>query len=84
MVRCNQLGRNTVRGGTYLAAGHCRPGRELRIDVTGVVARVDKKQRAGVRFTYIGTRELQVIRDLIGRDDDERTDDKNERTVNRI
>lgn len=49
------------------------PGRELRIEVTGVVARVDEKQRAGVRFTHIGTRELQLIRDLIGSDGAENT-----------
>jgi uncharacterized protein (TIGR02266 family) len=47
------------------------PGREPRIDVTGVVARVDEKQRAGVRFTQIGTRELQLIRELIGSNDEE-------------
>jgi len=45
------------------------PGRELRIDTTGVVARVDDRQRIGVQFTQIGGRELQLIRDLIGSDD---------------
>jgi len=75
-----EVGR-TLLPGTAVRLSFRLPGRELRIDVTGVVARVDEKQRAGVRFTYIGTRELQLIRDLIGRDDDERTDEKNERTV---
>jgi len=49
------------------------PGRELRIEVTGVVARVDDKQRAGIHFTHIGARELQLIRDLIGSEEDETT-----------
>ena len=53
------------------------PGRELRIDVTGVVVRVDEKQRAGVRFTHVGSRELQLIRDLIGSDDGESTQAQN-------
>ena len=53
------------------------PGRQLKIDVTGVVARVDEKQRAGVRFTHIGTRELQLIRDLIGSDESESTPAQN-------
>jgi uncharacterized protein (TIGR02266 family) len=57
--------------GTAVRLSFRLPGRELRIDVTGVVARVDEKQRAGVRFTHIGSRELQLIRDLIGSDDDE-------------
>lgn len=47
------------------------PGRQLRIDTTGVVARVDDLHRIGVRFTHIGGRELQLIRDLIGSDDSE-------------
>jgi hypothetical protein len=38
-----------------------------------VVARVDDKQRAGIHFTHIGARELQLIRDLIGSEEDERT-----------
>jgi len=46
------------------------PGRELRIEVTGVVARVDDKQRAGIRFAHIGARELH---DLIGSEEDEST-----------
>jgi len=41
--------------------------------VTGVVARVDDKQRAGIHFTHIGARELQLIRDLIGSEEDETT-----------
>jgi len=49
--------------------------------VTGVVARVDEKQRAGVRFTHIGTRELQLIRDLIGSDDAESTEAVNRPTI---
>ena len=49
------------------------PGRELRIEVTGVVVRVDDKRRAGIRFTHIGARELQLIRDLIGSEEDEST-----------
>jgi CheY-like chemotaxis protein len=45
------------------------PGRELRIDTTAVVVRVDNLQRIGVRFSQIDGRELQLIRDLIGSDD---------------
>ena len=45
------------------------PGRDLRIDTNGVVARVDDRQRIGVQFTRIGARELDLIRDLIGSDD---------------
>ena len=45
------------------------PGRDLRIDANGVVARVDDRQRIGVQFTQIGARELDLIRDLIGSDD---------------
>jgi uncharacterized protein (TIGR02266 family) len=60
--------------GTAVRLSFRLPGRELRIDVTGVVAKVDEKQRAGVHFTHIGTRELQLIRDLIGTDDAESTD----------
>jgi uncharacterized protein (TIGR02266 family) len=60
--------------GTAVRLSFRLPGRELRIDVAGVVARVDEKQRAGVRFTQLGTRELQLIRDLIGSDDSESND----------
>ena len=45
------------------------PGRDLKIDSNGVVARVDDRQRIGVQFTQIGGRELELIRDLIGSDD---------------
>lgn len=60
--------------GTAVRLSFRLPGRELRIDVAGVVARVDEQQRAGVRFTQLGTRELQLIRDLIGSDDSESND----------
>jgi len=66
--------------GTAVRLSFRLPGRELRIDVTGVVARVDKKQRAGVRFTHIGSRELQLIRDLIGSDESEGTPAQNRLT----
>ena len=45
------------------------PGRDLKIDTNGVVARVDDRQRIGVQFKQIGARELELIRDLIGSDD---------------
>jgi hypothetical protein len=38
-----------------------------------VVVRVDDKQRAGIHFTHIGARELQLIRDLLGSEEDETT-----------
>jgi uncharacterized protein (TIGR02266 family) len=57
--------------GTAVRLSFRLPGRELRIDVTGVVARFDDKQRAGVRFTHIGSRELQIIQELVGSDDQE-------------
>jgi CheY-like chemotaxis protein len=47
------------------------PGSQLRIHVIGVVARIDEQQRAGIRFTQIGSRELDLIRGLIGSDGDE-------------
>ena len=63
-----------LSSGTNVQLSFTLPGQQLKIDARGVVARVDQKQRAGVRFTRIGTRELQQIRDLIGRDDDENTE----------
>jgi len=74
-----EVGR-TLLPGTAVRLSFRLPGRELRIEVTGVVARVDEKQRAGVRFTHIGTRELQLIRDLIGSDDAESTEAGNRPT----
>jgi len=50
------------------------PGGQSRIDVTGIIARMDEQQRAGVRFTQVGSKELQLIRDLIGSDDSENTE----------
>ncbi len=67
-----EVGRS-LSPGTTVRLSFRLPGRELRIEVTGVVARVDEKHRAGVRFTHIGARELQLIRDLIGSDDSEST-----------
>jgi uncharacterized protein (TIGR02266 family) len=64
----------SLSAGTTVRLSFRLPGRELRIDVTGVVVRVDEKQRAGVRFTHIGARELQLIRELLGSNDDESTD----------
>ena len=64
-----EVGRSLVPG-TTVRLSFRLPGRELRIDVTGVVVRVDEKQRAGVRFTHIGARELQLIRDLLGSNDE--------------
>ena len=46
------------------------PGVQSRIDITGIVVRLDDQRRAGVRFTHIGSRELELIRDLLGSDDD--------------
>ncbi len=74
-----EVGRS-LSPGTAVRLSFRLPGRELRIDVTGVVARVDKKQRAGVRFTHIGSRELQLIRDLIGSDESEGTPAQNRLT----
>ena len=68
-----EVGRSLLPG-TAVRLSFRLPGRELRIDVTGVVARVDEKLRAGVRFTQIGNRELQMIRDLLGNNEDEITD----------
>ena len=67
-----EVGRS-LSPGTTVRLSFRLPGRELRIEVTGVVARVDEKHRAGVRFTHIAARELQLIRDLIGSDDSEST-----------
>ncbi len=75
-----EVGRS-LSPGTAVRLSFRLPGRELRIDVTGVVARVDEKQRAGVRFTHVGTRELQLIRDLIGSDDADSTDAENRPTT---
>jgi len=55
------------------------PGREFKIDVTGVVVRVDDKQRAGVRFTHIGDKELQLVRDLINTEDQDSTNTESSR-----
>jgi uncharacterized protein (TIGR02266 family) len=74
-----EVGRN-LSPGTSVRLSFRLPGRELIIEVTGVVARVDDKQRAGVRFTRIGARELQLIRDLIGSDDGERMEAGNRPT----
>ena len=71
-----EVGRS-LSPGTTVRLSFRLPGRELRIEVTGVVARVDEKHRAGVRFNHIGARELQLIRDLIGSDDNERTNTSN-------
>ncbi len=68
-----EVGRS-LSPGTTVRLSFRLPGQELRIDVTGVVARVDEKQRVGVRFTHIGTRELQLIRELLG-SNDESTDE---------
>ena len=76
-----EVGR-TLLPGTAVRLSFRLPGRELRIDVTGVVARIDERQRAGVRFTHVGSRELQLIRDLIGSDDDaESTEAVNRPTI---
>ena len=75
-----EVGR-TLSLGTSVRLSFRLPGRELRIDVTGVVARIDERQRAGVRFTHVGSRELQLIRDLIGSDDAESTEAVNRPTI---
>ncbi len=75
-----EVGRS-LSPGTTVRLSFRLPGRELRIDVTGVVARIDEKQRAGVRFTHLGSRELQLIRDLIGSDDAESTEAVNRPTI---
>jgi CheY-like chemotaxis protein len=56
------------------------PGSQLRIEVTGIVARIDEQQRAAARFTRIGSRELRLIRDLIGSDGDQGAETGNRRT----
>lgn len=66
--------------GDLAARRNCDPGGELRIDVTGIVVRVDEKQRAAVRFTHVSSRELQLIRDLIGVDESESTQAQNRLT----
>ena len=75
-----EVGRS-LSPGTTVRLSFRLPGRELRIDVTGVVARIDERQRAGVRFTHVGSRELQLIRDLIGSDDAESTEAVNRPTI---
>jgi len=75
-----EVGRS-LSPGTTVRLSFRLPGRELRIDVTGVVARIDERQRAGVRFTHLGSRELQLIRDLIGSDDAESTEAVNRPTI---
>jgi CheY-like chemotaxis protein len=47
------------------------PGSQLKIEVTGIVTRIDAQHRAAARFTRIGSRELQIIRDLIASDGDD-------------
>jgi uncharacterized protein (TIGR02266 family) len=74
-----EVGRS-LSPGTPVRLSFRLPGRELRFEVTGIVARLDEKKRAGVRFTHIGTRELQLIRDLLGSDEDENTKLKISRT----
>jgi CheY-like chemotaxis protein len=68
-----ELGRR-IESGTAVRVSFRLPGRPLKIDATGVVARVDEKLRAGVRFSQIGTRELQAIRDLVMQEDNENVD----------
>ncbi len=75
-----EVGRS-LSPGTTVRLSFRLPGRELRIDVTGVVARIDERQRTGVRFTHVGSRELQLIRDLIGSDDAESTEAVNRPTI---
>jgi CheY-like chemotaxis protein len=64
------LGRR-VESGTAVRVSFRLPGRNLKVDASGVVARVDEKLRAGVRFLQIGPRELQAIRDLVMQEDNE-------------
>jgi len=64
-----EVGRSLPVGATMRLSFRL-PGRELKIDVTGVMVRVDDKQRAGIRFTHIGAKELQLIRDLIGTEEE--------------
>lgn len=68
-----EVGR-TLAPGTPIRLLFRLPGRELKIDVTGTVARLDEKLRAGIRFTHIGTSELQMIRELMGSDESEVVD----------
>ena len=68
-----EVGR-TLAPGIPIRLSFRLPGREMKIEVTGTVARVDEKQRAGVRFTHIGAAELQLIRDLMGSDESEVVD----------
>ncbi len=57
--------------GTPVRLTFLLPRGQSRIDVTGIVARIDDRQRAGIRFTQVGSKELQFIRELIGGDDSE-------------
>jgi uncharacterized protein (TIGR02266 family) len=66
--------------GTPVRLSFRLPGRELKFEVTGIVARLDEKKRAGVRFTHIGTRELQLIRDLMGSEESEDARSRNRST----
>jgi CheY-like chemotaxis protein len=67
------LGRR-VESGTAVRVSFRLPGRNLKVDAGGVVARVDERLRAGVRFLQIGPRELQAIRDLVMQEDKENAD----------
>lgn len=68
-----EVGRKLAPG-TAVRLSFRLPGREMKIEVTGTVARTDEKLRAGIRFNHIGATELQLIRDLMGSEDSEVVD----------
>src|SRR6266849_7624795 len=47
--------------GTPVRLTFLLPRGQSRIDVTGIVARIDDQQRAGIHFTQVGSKELQFI-----------------------
>ena len=63
-----------LASGTTVRLSFKLPGTSLKIDLTGAVVRVDDKKRAGVRFTHIGAREIELIQELVGSQDSEATE----------
>jgi CheY-like chemotaxis protein len=63
-----------IEPGTAIRLSFRLPGRELKIDARAIVARVDEKLRAGIRFSQIGARESELIRELLVQEDDSTVD----------
>jgi uncharacterized protein (TIGR02266 family) len=65
-----EVGRR-IEPGTAVRVSFTLPGSNLKIEASGVVARVDEKLRIGVRFSQIGLQELEAIRELMRQEGDE-------------